>query len=299
MPDLRRMVRILPQHFYQNPDVRTLLADGHSCVLHKKVSGPVLGKEGYVSEHAITLVLRGRLRVEAADGLFVEVPEGKMILLPKGIYTVTDIFPAGDYFEATLFFFEKAVLERFVASLGAQPPKQPAVLHLLLDGAENVRIFTDSLLRMYADGGLPNRQLTAMKLFELLHLLHAANPDGHFAAALAALDNRERRSLREFMEANFAKPLGIEDYAYLTGRSLSSFRRDFKAQFGGVSPKQWLIERRLDRAGELLSAGRATVGEVVLEIGYDNVPHFTKAFRDRFGLPPKQFLIQKRKEALV
>jgi AraC-like DNA-binding protein len=100
------------------------------------------------------------------------------------------------------------------------------------------------------------------------------------------------------MEANFHKPLSIEDYAYLTGRSLSSFRRDFISQFG-ISPKQWLIEKRLDHARTLLSKNHTTVTDVAVEIGYDNISHFVKAFHKRYGIPPKQFLMQKRKEVLV
>ena len=101
------------------------------------------------------------------------------------------------------------------------------------------------------------------------------------------------------MEVNFSRPLSIEDYAYLTGRSVSSFRRDFKEQFGGISPKQWLIERRLNRAAQILWQRELSVSELVLEIGYDNVPHFVKAFGRKFGLPPKQFFLQKRKALTI
>lgn len=100
------------------------------------------------------------------------------------------------------------------------------------------------------------------------------------------------------MLANYSKPLSIEDYAYLSGRSLSTFRRDFVNQFG-VSPKQWLIEKRLDRAHELLSANHTSVSHVALEVGYENISHFIKAFHKRYAISPKQFLMQRRKAELV
>ena len=101
------------------------------------------------------------------------------------------------------------------------------------------------------------------------------------------------------MLANYTKPLGIEDYAYLTGRSLSSFRRDFKSRFG-VSPKQWLIDNRLEKAKEILQAdGKATIIGVALQVGYENIPHFIKAFHRKFEITPKQFLIQQRKKVLI
>lgn len=293
------MVKILPQLFYETPEINKILVDGLSCMVHKKLHAPVWHKEGYVSAHAITLVLKGLLRIENDSGMYTEVSDNKMILLPKGLYTISDIIPKGDRFEAIVFFFDKDVLDNFVNSLPIKGNKQHCVSHLILDYSENVRIFTENLLRLYGGNEKPHRQLTAMKLFELLHLLHTAQDSDCFARGLATLNNKERRSLKEFMHANFSKPLGIEDYAYLTGRSLSSFRRDFKAQFGGISPKQWLIDRRLEKAHQLLSKNHTTVTDVVFEIGYENIPHFIKAFKEKYGLPPKQFLIQQRQAMLV
>lgn len=294
------MVKILPQLFYETPEVKKIFVDGLSCVVYKKLDDPVWHKEGYVSTHAITVVLKGLLRVENDEGLFTEVPEGHMIFLPKGLYTISDIIPRGGSFEAMVFFFEREVIAQFLESLNYKCSKEKSLSHFPLRYTENVQIFTESLLRMYGELERPIRPLTKVKLFELLHLIHASyKGDNCFAMALSTLNNKERKSLKEFMYANFSKPLGIEDYAYLTGRSLSTFRRDFKTQFGGISPKQWLIERRLEKAHDLLSKNHTTVNDVVFEIGYENVPHFIKAFRDKYGLPPKQFLIQKRKEVLV
>jgi AraC-like DNA-binding protein len=293
------MVKILPQLFYESPDVKKILVDGLSCVVYKRLESPVWHKEGYVSTHAITLVLKGLLRVENDEGLFAEVPENKMVFLPKGLYTISDIIPKSGSFEAMVFFFETEVISNFLESLSLKCCKQKSISHLLLDYTDNIRIFTEALLHLYSENEKPNRQLTGMKLFELLHLIHTAQGNNCFVTALTTLNNKERRSLREFMYANFSKPLSIEDYAYLTGRSLSTFRRDFKAQFGGISPKQWLIDRRLEKARELLSKNHTTVSDVVSEIGYENVPHFIKTFKGKYGLPPKQFLIQRRKETMV
>jgi AraC-like DNA-binding protein len=81
--------------------------------------------------------------------------------------------------------------------------------------------------------------------------------------------------------------LSVQDFARLTGRSPSSFNRDFKRQFG-TTPHQWLIDARLDRAMELIQSTQMTVTEVALEIGYDNVSHFIKAFKTKYGQTPKQ-----------
>ncbi|NJM24835.1 MAG: helix-turn-helix transcriptional regulator [Bacteroidia bacterium] len=291
------MLKILPQLFYQSPDVKKVLVDGLSCIIHKRISRQVVHKEGYVSTHAITMVLKGHLRAENDNGLLTVVKEGQMIFLPKGLYSISDIIPDDDAFEAVVFFFTEDIITEFINSIQLKCNRQKCVSHLLMDVTEPIKEFTRSLLSLYGDGSA-NRHITRMKLLEFLHLMSKATPTDCFLGALATLNNKERRSLRAFMEVNFSKPLGIADYAYLTGRSLSSFRRDFISQFG-ISPKQWLIDKRLAKARELLVNNQIHISDVAAEVGYEDVSHFIKAFHKRFGIAPKQYLMQMRKAVLV
>jgi AraC family transcriptional regulator, exoenzyme S synthesis regulatory protein ExsA len=58
------MVKVLPQAMYENNSILKILRDGQSCVLYKEIAEATFHKEGYLSTHAITLVLRGRLQIE-------------------------------------------------------------------------------------------------------------------------------------------------------------------------------------------------------------------------------------------
>jgi AraC-like DNA-binding protein len=49
---------------------------------------------------------------------------------------------------------------------------------------------------------------------------------------------------------------------------------------------QFLRQRRLERAGELLRSGRRNVTEAALEVGYSSLSHFSQAFREHFGCCP-------------
>lgn len=291
------MMRVLPQLFYQTPEVDKILVDGLSCIIHKVIHEPVWHKEGYVSTHAITLVLNGLLQVEGDNGEKVQVRPNQMIFLPKGLYNISDIVPDNGAFEAVVFFFDEALLNDFIAKNNIKANKERCVSYKLMDYTPEIRCFTESVLKIYKNKPVVWRTLTRLKLFELLHILSFTRA-GCLLEAIATLNNKERKSLREFMAANFEKPLSIEDYAYLTGRSLSTFRRDFIEQFG-ISPKQWLIEKRLEKARELLVKNHTTVSQVSLEVGYENFSHFVKAFHKKFGTSPKQFLMRARKTALV
>jgi AraC-like DNA-binding protein len=292
------MLKILPQLFYQTPSIKKILVDGLSCVIHKELTEKVLHKEGYVSTHAITIVLKGNMKVENDEGFLTNVAENQMIFLPKGLYMISDTIPKDGKFEAVVFFFGEDLINEFICSINLQCKKEKCVSHMILPYAREIRTFTDALLQLYTKKEQPHRNLTNIKLLELLHILITTEQGPCFLLALATLNNKERRSLKEFMNANFSKPLSIEDYAYLTGRSLSSFRRDFIVQFG-VSPKSWLIEKRLENAKQLLTRNHTNVSSVAIETGYENISHFVKAFHKRYGIPPKQFLLKKRKEVLV
>jgi len=99
------------------------------------------------------------------------------------------------------------------------------------------------------------------------------------------------------METNFDKPLKIEDYAYLTGRSLSTFRRDFKAYYDST-PQKWLKEKRLDKAIHILTKKEISVTQLAYQVGYENISYFIKEFKSKFGLSPKQYLLSKHKNFL-
>lgn len=109
-----------------------------------------------------------------------------------------------------------------------------------------------------------------MKILELFHLLNHLVPEKEFTEFLFQLTLPKKRNIKTFVEHNFDKPLNIEDYAYLTGRSVSTFRRDFKAQFK-TTPKKWLKEKRIEKAVHLLHNQEISVTQLAYEVGYENI----------------------------
>lgn len=91
-------------------------------------------------------------------------------------------------------------------------------------------------------------------------------------------------ALEEIMEENFLQNLKLEAFARLCARSLSSFKRDFQKQFY-TTPGRWLKQRRLHHAMQLLQKSH-TVVEAAYESGFENVSHFSRSFRNQFGMPP-------------
>jgi AraC family transcriptional regulator, exoenzyme S synthesis regulatory protein ExsA len=293
------MTKVYPQVMYENNGIHKILRDGQSSVLYKEIPLTAMDKEGYVSTHAVTMVLKGRLQIEKHGCGTQIVDEGQMIFIPKGLYMISDCLQSNnDPFVAIVFFFDEALIDSFIASLGKRK-YEPVLVHcLMMNINDHIRLFTENLLRLYKEGSSMHNSITRAKLFEFLHLLSISPKGEEFIRAILSLKNKEKRSIKEFMLANFSKPLSVEDYAYLTGRSLSTFNRDFKRLFN-ISPKQWLVEQRMEKAKLLLSSGNQHVSDAAFEAGYENISHFIKAFHKKFNISPKQYLIQKRNEVLV
>ena len=85
--------------------------------------------------------------------------------------------------------------------------------------------------------------------------------------------------------------LNISYLASLCGVSEVYFRRLFLNSFG-VSPKEYMIQKRIDYAKILLKSGDFSVSEIATLCGYTEPCHFSREFTKRVGISPSQYLYQ-------
>ncbi|MDU9403294.1 AraC family transcriptional regulator [Pseudomonas sp. zfem004] len=95
----------------------------------------------------------------------------------------------------------------------------------------------------------------------------------------------QRRQLVEYIEANLDQPLTLGELALRCNLSEYHFARMFRASFG-LPPHQYLLARRLHRAGELLRLGQLPLGQVALLCGFASASHFSNRFRQALGATP-------------
>jgi len=129
--------------------------------------------------------------------------------------------------------------------------------------------------------------LLPLKIRELLMLLVSAGANEGFGAVIKGLPSRREPSLAALMEAHFRESLTLEQWAFLAGLSLSSFKRKFEAAYH-IPPRRWIQQRRLEEAYHLLADRRMNVTEVCFAVGFENLAHFVHAFKEKYHITPKQ-----------
>ena len=93
------------------------------------------------------------------------------------------------------------------------------------------------------------------------------------------------RDIIDYLNDNYMYDLSMEEIANYTGRSLATFKRDF-AKVSELTPQKWIIKRRLEAAHELIKSGKKKVTEACFDVGFKNLSHFSKVYKETYGYAP-------------
>ena len=96
------------------------------------------------------------------------------------------------------------------------------------------------------------------------------------------------REAVDFVKQNYQEDISVEDIARQTGLNRSYFGKVFKAATG-KSPQAYLISYRMSKASELLKLTALPVSEVGRAVGYPNQLHFSRAFKNTYGVSPREW----------
>ncbi|MBD1430011.1 helix-turn-helix domain-containing protein [Sphingobacterium litopenaei] len=170
----------------------------------------------------------------------------------------------------------------FIKSNGNNPFVQKIEKQNIIDH------FITSLEFYFQNPVLVNDELLKLKIKELLLLLLQTNNADNIISLFSHLFTPRQANFKEIIQAHLFSNITIPELAILSGRSLSTFKRDFESYFNDT-PANYLKNQKLLKANELLASTDFSVREICYAVGFSDTSHFTKLFKWRYNSTPSNF----------
>jgi AraC-like DNA-binding protein len=242
--------------------------------------------ENFVTEHVLSYQISGSLILN--DGSKDYNPEaGSFRLIRRNqLMKFVKIPPENAEFKSISIYLDKKTLRNFSNEYDLNVTEKfqgPSVIDLKTSPL--LKNYCNSLLEHQLDGSLENQELMELKIKEGLLLILQKNPE--LKNTLFDFTEPFKINLEDFMNNNYHFNVPLERFAYLTGRSLATFKRDFLKTFG-TSPGRWLQHKRLEQAHILITEKGKKASLIYLDLGFIDLSHFSFAYKKMYGLPPSK-----------
>ena len=238
-------------------------------------------------EFAMNYVYSGEMVVDNGHER-IHVGKGECVFIPRDHHiTLYKRTCDGERYCGIFLMFTRAFLKEMYDKFGrreipADTPKLDSGVIKLPRTAEIASLFA-SMTPYFDPEVKPHDDFMQLKLQEgLLALLHI---DRRFAPTLFDFNEPWKIDILDFMNRNYMYEFTVEELAHYTGRSLATFKRDFK-KVSDLTPEKWLIRKRLEVAYALMKEGGRKIADVYTEVAFKNQSHFSSAFKKLYGVAP-------------
>ena len=238
-------------------------------------------------EYAINYVYSGEMILDNGKEQ-IRVGKGECVFIPRNHHiTMYKKTKDGERYCGIFLMFTRRFLREMYSKFGqgkvpANTLKLDPDVIKLPKTVELASLFA-SMTPYFDPEVKPKDDFMNLKLQEgLLALLHI---DNRFAPTLFDFNQPWKIDIMEFLNENYMYEFTMEEMAHYTGRSLATFKRDFK-KISDLTPEKWLIRKRLEVAYAKMKEGGKKVVDVYAEVGFKNPSHFSTAFKKQYGIPP-------------
>lgn len=284
-------IQHLPDDFFSTitsvkPDLAVYRYQADSQINKSKVN---------LTANVFSFLTHGYKEVHFSDKT-VRITHTQSLLIGAGNCLMTERLSSKSVYQSTLFFFSPKNVSDFLVKYSAvypanKPTAKPTTSpYFLIEIDEFIGYFIQSLALHYTLHSEFSQRMLILKFEEIMLYLTERDGDRFLSFLLALLNDEREVSFRRIVEANMLSNLSLEEIAFLCNMSLSTFKRHFVGIYH-ETPGKWFQHRRLLKARELLQKGDVRVSDIYLDFGYENLSNFSAAFKQEFGISPRQALI--------
>jgi len=237
--------------------------------------------------HFMMYVVSGKITV-SEGGKEYEVHKGECFFVRRDHRVMfTKNLHGDEPYQSITLRFNRNYLKRFYQKLNIDNKiKKARPLHSsvhILDKSPYIDSLFLSMIPFFEGNIEPRPELIDQKFEEGIWALLSL--DEGFYPTLFDFADPWKIDILDFLNENFMYELTMEEIASYTGRSLATFKRDF-AKISDLTPQKWLIQKRLQKAYELIKDEGKKITDVCYDVGFKNRSHFSSAFKKLYGLSP-------------
>lgn len=239
-------------------------------------------------EHVLVYIYSGELEINE---------RGKITLLHKGMCAfvrrdnqvqLTKRAKNDEQFKAIFMRFPRKFLREFYQTLDKKQIPEDSIrdkisLRKLPVGRPDITSLFESMTPYFDSSLQPTDALLKLKMIEGIYAL--LNTDKKFYSSLFDFTEPWKIDILDYLNENYMYELTMDEIARYTGRSLATFKRDFK-KYSDLSPQKWLIKKRLEVAHDKIKNENKKVIDVIMEVGFKNLSHFSKVYKKAYGYAP-------------
>jgi len=252
-----------------------------------------------LTRHSIGFVVKGTKYVYYGD-VRQKVSAGDVFFFSNGTHYLEDVPEGNKPFEQIVFYYTPQQLSRILSHLSinyqmkigyTQPPR-----------TEKTRDYTHASCQAW--GTIKNFFLTAnqyikddlfsgdstaenIKMTELIYLI-VSQHDCCIKTKIMENVDEKKDNFEQIIYKNIFNDISVEELAQLSGRSMTSFKKEFK-KFFSEPPHKWFIQQRLMHSRLLLISTSRSVAEIGNECTFPNTSHYIKLFKKEFGMTPASY----------
>lgn len=245
-----------------------------------------------LSKNTISFLRKGTKEVVGNDET-VQITNESFVLMKSGNCLMTEnVSESFKLYHSVLLFFSDEEVMSFIEkyNLYSIHSKEQKSFHIFK---------YDKFIQSYVNSLEQTLNLTKdmqgkilQNKFEeiMLYLVHK-NGSKFLNTLVSKLDDKIIR-LTAIVENNKLSRLNLEELAFLSNMSISTFKREFVKVYS-KTPMKWFSEQRLNHVAILLKSKKSRPVELYEEAGYENLSNFVQAFKKNFGMTPKQYQMKK------
>jgi AraC family transcriptional regulator, exoenzyme S synthesis regulatory protein ExsA len=242
----------------------------------------------HLSQNTISFLRKGTKEV-IGDDETVQITNQHFVLMKSGNCLMTEnVSQSFNIYHSVLLFFSDEEVLKFLEKHKLNLNKSERKRSFQIFEYDNfIQSFVNSLEQTLGLTKTMQSKILKNKFEEImLYLVHKNGLD--FLNILATKIDDKIIRLTAIVENNKLNRLNLEELAFLSNMSISTFKREFVKLYD-KTPMKWFSEQRLNHVALLLKTQNNRPIELYEEAGYENLSNFVQAFKKNFGMTPKQY----------